>query len=108
MIDVPIRDAMLCWNAGFDGATPGFAVVRHPDYDDASSGYSSSVGACFMDWRKKDERGQKLQLLIDAWHIVAFYQVPIEMVRDGLLVIPEYRDMLAFDCLPEQFRSERD
>lgn len=108
MTDIPINNAMLCWNHGFNGSTPGFKVVRHPDRADLSRPYQSSVGACFMDWRKKDERGQKLQLMIDAWHIVAFYDVPIELVRDGLLVIPEYRDMLADDCLPEQFRHERE
>ena len=107
MTDIPINDAMLCWNHGFNGNTPGFAVVQHPDHHDRSAPYQSSVGACFMDWRKKDERGQKLQLMIDAWHIAAFYDVPIEMVREGLLVIPEYRDMLASDCLPAKYRDER-
>ena len=61
-----------------------------------------------MNWREKDECGQKLQLMIDAWHIAAFYDVPIKMVRDGLLVIPEYRDMLASDCIPAEYRHERD
>lgn len=106
--DIPLANAMLCWNHGFHGAQPGFKVVRHPDRVGASDPYQSSVGACFSDWRKKDERGQKLQLMIDAWHIVAFYDVPVELVREGLLVIPEYRDMLADDCLPKQFRGERD
>lgn len=108
MTDIPIKNAMLCWNHGFHGNKPGFAVVRHPDTAGASDPYQSSVGACFTDWRDRDTRGQKLQLMIDAWHIVAFYDVPVEMVRDGLLVIPEYRDMLADDCLPARFRNERE
>lgn len=108
MTDIPLNDAMLCWNHGFRGNKPGFKVVRHPDRKGQSDPYQSSVGACFSDWRKKDERGQRLQLMIDAWHIAAFYDVPVELVRDGLLVIPEYRDMLADDCLPEQFRHERE
>ena len=108
MPDIPIVDAMLCWNSGFHGAKPGFKVVRHPDEEGHSDKYQSSVGACFADWRKKDETGQKLQLMIDAWHIAAFYEVPIEMLRNGLMAIPEYRNMLADDCLPKQFRHERD
>jgi hypothetical protein len=105
--DVPIADAMLCWNSGLHGETPGCIVVRHPDYNDASEDYSSSVGACFADWRGRDTRGQQLQLIIEAWHIAAFYAVPIEQVHQALLVIPEYRSMLADDCLPRQFISER-
>lgn len=108
MKDVPLENAMLCWNSGFRGATPGFKVVEHPDERGASDPYQSSVGACFAGWREKGEQGQKLQLLIDAWHIVAFYEVPVEIVREGLLVIPEYRDMIAHDCLPKQFRHERE
>lgn len=106
MRTVPIAEALLLWDSGFHGRTPKFAVrpLGHPDYDR----YQYKVGACFTSWREKDARGQKLQLMIDAWHIVAFYDVPVEMVRDGLLVIPEYRDMLADDCLPREFRHERD
>lgn len=106
--DIPLREAMLCWNNGFHGNVPGFAVVRHPDDAGKSDPYQSSVGACFSSWRDKDTRGQKLQLMIDAWHIVSFYDVPVGMVREGLLAIPEYRDMLASDCLPERFIAERE
>ncbi len=105
--DIPIADAMLCWNSGFNGDTPGCIVVRHPDYNDASEDYSSTVGACSAGWRKRDTRGQQLQLMVEAWHIAAFYAVPIEQVHQALLVIPEYRSMLADDCLPRQFASER-
>lgn len=105
--DIPLAEAMLCWNHGFQGATPSCIVVRHPDYNDASADYQSSVGACFADWRTKDAKGQKLQLMIEAWHIAAFYAVPIAQVHQALLVIPEYRSMLADDCLPRQFASER-
>ncbi len=106
MQDVPLSRALLLWNSGLNGGKPAFAVrpLGYPDYDV----YSYQVGACFTKWREMDERGQRLQLMIDAWHIVAFYDVPIEMVREGLLAIPEYRDMLASDCLPQQFQHERD
>lgn len=105
-MDVPISQALLLWNSGLNGATPAFVVrpLGHSDYDR----YGSKVGACYTSWRKLDTTGQKLQLMIEAWHIVAFYNVPVAMVRDGLLVIPEYREMLASDCLPKQFQYERE
>lgn len=103
MQDIPINDAMLCWTRG-----DSVKVVLHPDKRGESGAYRSSVGACFTDWRKKDLRGQKLQLMIDAWHVTAFSDIPSERVHEALLVIPEYRDMLADDCLPKQFQHERD
>lgn len=105
-MDVPLKDAMLLWNNGLNGGRPAFAV-RPRGHDDYYK-YDGQVGACFANWHKFDETGRKLQLMIDAWHIVAFYDVPVGMVREGLLVIPEYRAMLAEDCLPERFRDERD
>ncbi|MES2497108.1 MAG: hypothetical protein V4618_13420 [Pseudomonadota bacterium] len=101
--DVPLNDAMLCWTGGEKAA-----VLLHPDRTGASYAYGSSVGACFSNWREKDTIGQQLQLMIDAWHIVAFYDVPAETVHRALLVIPEYRSMLAGDCLPEAYRHERE
>ncbi|MFC0304410.1 hypothetical protein ACFSTI_29375 [Rhizorhabdus histidinilytica] len=55
-----------------------------------------------------DDRGQKLQLMIEAWHVTAFHDIPSEKVHEALLVIPEYRSMLADDCLPDQYRHERE
>lgn len=104
MTDIPLLNAMLCWTSG-----EGVEVVRHPDRIGRSDAYRSSVGACFVqDWPKKDDKGRRLQLMIDAWHVSAFYDIPAEQVHEALLVIPEYRDMLADDCLPKQFRHERD
>ncbi|MGI4947397.1 MAG: hypothetical protein ACRYHC_01700 [Janthinobacterium lividum] len=106
MNDVPISGALLLWNSGLNGGVPAFAVrpLGHPDYDR----YQFKVGACFRKWRESDNKSQRLQLLVDAWHIVAFYDVPVALVREGLLVIPDYRDMLAGDCLPKQFQNERE
>ncbi len=85
---------------------PAFVVrpVGHDDY----YAYGSQVGACFANWQTMDDPRRRLQLMIDAWHIVAFYDVPVDMVKAGLLVIPEYRDMLAGDCLPREFQHERE
>ena len=45
--------------------------------------------------------------MTEAWHIVAFYEVPVELVREELLAIPEYRNVVASDCLPKQFQHDR-
>lgn len=102
MQDIPISQAMLLWNAGFNGGEPAFAVrpLGHDDYDR----FDYQVGACFAKWQKSDDSGRKFQLMIDIWHIAAFYWVPIHLMRDQLLRIPEYRDMLADDCLPREHR----
>jgi hypothetical protein len=101
--DVPLEHAMLVWTRG-----EKVGVVPHPDKRGLSDGFRSSVGACFAEWGALDDRGRRLQLLIDAWHTSVFYDIPSEAIHQALLCIPEYRDMLADDCLPKEFRHERD
>lgn len=105
--DIPIADAMLCWTGGRHGDTPACKVVSYPDELGLSDEYLCNVGACFANWDAKSTVGQQLQLMIDAWHMVAFDKVPADMAHEALLVVPEYRSMLADDCLPSQFRNER-
>lgn len=105
MTDVAIADAVLLYDSGLNGGQARFAVrpLGHSDYDR----YDYQVGACFSFWREMDTKSRKLQLLIDAWHAAAFYAVPVEIMKTELLRIPEYRDMLADDCLPREFQHER-
>lgn len=105
--DIPIANAMLCWTSGRHGDTPACRVVSHPDEKGLSDAYRTTVGACFARWSEKDTNGQRLQLMVDAWHAVTFDAVPTQMMHEAMLVIPEYRLMLADDCLPSQFRHER-
>lgn len=100
--DIPLSEAMLCWSRG--GAV---RVVEHPDERGLSDDFDSSAGACYAYWRGQSPDRMRLQLLIDAWHVSAFYDVPVAEVHKALLVIPEYRSMLADDCLPREFRHER-
>lgn len=102
-MDIGIENAMLCWDSGTGRAL----VVRHPDRSGLSDEYGTTVGACFRYWSDLDERGRKLQLLIEAWHGVAFGGIPAQSMHKALLVVPEYRSMLADDCLPPAFRGER-
>lgn len=105
MEDVALENALLLWDSGLNGGNPAFAVrpLGHPDYDQ----YDFQNGACFRTWREMTCQGRRLKFMVELWHIVAFYAVPIDLMRPALLVIPEYRDMLADDCLPKQFQAER-
>lgn len=105
--DIPIANAMLCWTGGRHGNTPACKVVAHPDEMGFSDPYQNSAGACFASWSEKDTSGQRLKLMVDAWHAVTFDAVPAQMMHEAMLVIPEYRSMLADDCLPSQYRHER-
>ena len=71
MTNVPLDKAMLLWNSGLNGGTPA-CVVRPLGHDDYYR-YGSQVGACFTDFRKLDERGQKLQIMIEARAHAAVY-----------------------------------
>jgi len=107
MSDVPISKSLILYNSGLHGDEPAFAIrpLGHRDYDR----YFYKVGACFREWQEETNVDRlKLRLLIDVWHAVAFYNVPVELTKPELLRIPEYRDMLADDCLPKEFRHERD
>lgn len=108
-MDIPLAQALLLWNSNFNGDAPAFAVrsLGHPDYDR----YRFKVGACFRDWQEmaeKDPTGLRLKAMVELWHIAAFYGVPVESIHEEMLVVPEYRDMLADDCLPKSFLHERD
>ena len=106
-MDIPVRQALLLFDAAAEETEPRFAVrpIGHPDYDR----YRIQVGACFRDWQEETDVSRlKLRLLVEVWHAVAFYGVPPKVAHEALLAIPEYRDMLADDCLPRQFFHERD
>jgi len=101
--DVPLSEAMIVLTRG-----KRVGVVPHPDRIGLSDQFSSSVGACFAYWREMSEIERKLQLMIEVHQIAACYDIPAEAVHQALLCIPEYRNMLARDCLPSEYQHERD
>lgn len=111
--DIPLKDAMLCFNSVHtrEHNEKWAKIIRHParynghDWEDEP--YSITVGACFSYWGKRDDIGRKIQLLIEAWHAAVFHGVPVKELHEAMLIVPEYRSMLAEDCLPKQFRPER-
>lgn len=112
--DVSIHDAMLLYTSPRFYSTPpenptaGQAKVVYWPEDKIDHRWSSSTGACFAWWHNKSAHDLKFKLLIEAWHAAVFKEVSPKALHDALLCIPEYRDMLADDCLPDRFRSERD
>jgi len=108
-MDIPLAKALLLWNSKMTGKEPSFAVrpLGHPDYDR----FTFKVGACFRDWQEMAESnpdGLRLKAMVELWHITAFYGVPVEMISEAMLVVPEYRALLADDCLPKRYQHERD
>lgn len=108
MDDIRLCDALLLWNAGLDARPPAFAVMP---FGHADAGlYEYQNGACTGEWQAFAELPAPALLakaMVELWHIVVFSNVPATMVHAEMLKVPEYRDMLADDCLPPAFLHER-
>jgi hypothetical protein len=108
--NIPLGQAVMLYDSPSTGKPPRFTVLPlgHEDYDE----YTFKVGACFSNWQHWASIGDKLNLLaqmyIDMWHATAFYGVPVDMVHEAMLAVPEYRNTLADDCLPKEYHHERD
>jgi len=109
--DVPLYDAMITWNGLADVSATyklGIAIVPHPEPDFCRHWkLSNSAGACYTYWRELSTPRRLLQLYTEAWHIVGRDLVPMEMVHDALLVIPEYRDTLSGEEFFADWRKRR-
>lgn len=111
MSDIPLARALLLWMPGLNGDEPAFAVRALGSDEYWSKRFRMSGGACYRSWQElaaEDPHKLLAQAMIELWHIAAFYAVPIQMIHEAMLVVPEYRNMLADDCLPARFRQERD
>lgn len=93
-MNIPLADALFLWDSGSE---PRFAVRErgHPDYCD----YEYKVGAAWAGWSALSADERLTQTLVDIWHVAAFYRVPINLIHEAMLVVPEYRDILANDVL---------
>jgi len=106
--DIMLRDALLLWNAGLNARKAAFAV--RPLGDPDAQMYEYQNGACMDEWRAFADLPEPALLakaMVELWHIVAFSNVPAAMVHAEMIRVPEYRNMLADDCLPSAFRHER-
>lgn len=108
MDDVRLCDALLLWNTGPSLGFPAFAVrpLGHPDAEQ----FQNRNGACMREWQEfaaLPEPALLAKAMVELWHIVAFCEVPIDLVHAEMLKVPEYRNMLADECLPQEFEHER-
>lgn len=112
MTDIPISKAVLCFNtaATKEDSEDWCAIATRPvrmPHPGALGHYLMTVGAVFSAWHDMTLKEQKLQLMIELWHAAAFHGVPVAEIHEAALVIPEYRDMLADDCLPKKYWHDR-
>lgn len=108
MDDIPLKNALLLWNAGLDGKTPAFAVRPLGHLDLGRYDYGNGAGT--ERWDECADLSDATLLakaMVELWHIVMFSKVPVELVHAEMLKVPEYRNMLADECLPPEFLHER-
>lgn len=110
MNHIPIKKAMILWNPrrGYirPGTTAGeVAVCEHPD---TNYRYIHLINAVVLhgDMPKNARISDyKLQLLIEAWHMIGRDGMKFIEVHNALMDIPEYRDMLSSDFTIHQQES---
>lgn len=91
---VKLEHAMLCWDVTSQKA----AVVRHPDYVNASDPYLFTTGACWVQkWPNMSEEERLLILIIDAWQAVIRDGMTAEVMHRALCAIPEFAESIASD-----------
>lgn len=109
MTDIPLANAMLLYDSPVRNREPAF-VVRPLGHDDYRH-YHFKIGACFSDWKEiaaEDSNKLLAEAMIELWHISTFFGVPNQMIHEAMLVVPEYRNTLAYEFLPDKWRAERD
>lgn len=100
--DIPIAEAMIIWDG--DGLLdPPVRVVQSGGEDDQR--YPALWGACNMDFRDADPATKILMLLQQFHWMVLGYGLAPTVVHEALLVIPEYRENIAPELVPESFDS---
>lgn len=98
--DVALRDAVILYFPTSRGKYLGVDCIVRLQRDPIAIGnyFSCDIGANNVEWREeKDIIKLKLKLLMEIWHICTFDGVSSSDMHQALLVIPEYREMLASD-----------
>jgi transcriptional regulator with XRE-family HTH domain len=98
--DIPLSDAMIIWD---EDEQPRVKVVG-PGEDD--SRYSSSYGACNLDWVEADDVGRMLRLLSRFVELTTFAGIPPKEVHHAFSVIPEYRWWMSREMFDEGIEEE--
>jgi hypothetical protein len=101
---IPLECAVLL-SGSFDGADP--VVKSWPLNHFVGDNFASSTLAVFRAFRDASDDTRRLRLMVELWHSAAFRGESIAKLHEAALRIPEYRDLLADDCLPARYAHER-
>lgn len=91
--DVPLAKAQIIWDR-YGEIDPPLKVIAIPGEDDER--YSSSGGACNLDWRQADDVGRLLRLFALFADLTVDEKIPAQQVHEAFSVIPQYRRALHF------------
>lgn len=84
MKTLTIHNVVIAWNtSGEVIATPHGKTLRAFEYAD---------GACHAAWDRMCPNGKWAALVMIAWRITTFYNIPAEKVEAALKTIPEWLD----------------
>ena len=115
--DVPLLAAMLTWSRAEQGG--GALVVHHPDAAGLSRAFGRSAGACYgdplpnaaghdRDWKRMTDAERMRLLLATAWQAVVRDGVTPSALHEALCVVPEFREQMTPDMLPEHYQKQAD
>lgn len=93
MSNTPLAEAVLCWTPD----TSDFFIGRLGDPYNDSGPHACTAGAVNAGWGDASPQRQLRLLFAEVMSIMARDRVPFDAVHNGLLVIPEYRRILAPD-----------
>lgn len=89
--DVPLAEAMLCYNMDAKAGRSRVKVVAYSTHSFKDEPFDIAKGANLLGWDKISDRDKLHILLRAAWAAVTFNKVPISRMDDALRCIPEFR-----------------
>jgi prophage regulatory protein len=87
------KNGMLCWTPGTDQVE----IVSYPDVRNLSKKFERFSLACFTRVRRMNFEQRKLQIFIDAMHLIVRDKCDPDAVHRALINLEEYRDAMAPD-----------
>lgn len=101
--DIPLRELQLLWQPD-DKSLPPVKAMGINDKDDRN--YSSSWGACNLEFNETDDAGRIHQLLANFAWMTVMDGVSPQALHDALVVVPEYRSLVHPSMLPDSYNED--
>jgi len=94
---IPLKNAMIVWNAPADRIKPiGIQVVEHPEtIGSLSKKFKCSSGASFSNWRSLTGKERMQCLLQEGWRLALDEHFSVKEIHKAFLRIKEYNDCWA-------------